>query len=103
MELDTTERPTLTRFERARCIGARATQLAKEGGSVAGALDTADQLALATAEMVAGNCPLVVQRVDNTVDMRDAVEVRADQAMRNEILERAITKQACLANRGASP
>ena len=37
---------------------------------------SADQLAVATAEFVAGRNPLVVQRVDGTVDMSEAVELR---------------------------
>ena len=78
MELDTTERPTLTRFERARCIGARAAQIA-DGAFVEsdGDLCQADQLAVATAEFVAGQSPLVIQRVDGTVDMSEAVELRS--------------------------
>ena len=103
MELDTTERPTLTRFERARCIGARAAQIA-DGAFVEsdGDLCQADQLAVATAEFVAGQSPLVIQRVDGTVDMSEAVELRVSDAVANEIEERRITNTVhlCRAPRG---
>jgi DNA-directed RNA polymerase subunit K/omega len=107
MDLDTTYRPVLTRFERARCIGARAAQIA-DGAYInpAAAVGVnADQLAVATAEYRAGENPLVVQRVDGTVDMSDAVELRVRDAVANEITERGITNlvHQCRAPHGTAP
>ena len=105
MELDTTERPMLTRFERARCIGARAAQIA-DGAFIHSSTHSgnADQLAVATAEFEAGQNPLVVQRVDSTIEMSEAVELRVSVAVANEIEERRITNSAykCRASDGTA-